>query len=104
MVVRRAPIRTCIGCRLASDKKTLTRIVRSPTGEVRIDPTGKAPGRGAYLCGAKECLKQAAKGKKLARALRCEVSAGVIGDLEEWFARSAASEENARNGDVGYDK
>ena len=104
MVVGRVPIRTCVGCRRTSDKQTLTRIVRGPTGEVRIDPTGKAPGRGAYLCGAKECLKQAVKGKRLARALRCEITAGVIGNLEEWFAGSAASEEHARNGDVGYER
>lgn len=79
---QKAPIRSCVGCRESSDKKTLLRIVRTTDGEVRIDPTGKMAGRGAYLCDKKDCLRQAIKHKKLSRALRCEIPASVAEELE----------------------
>lgn len=41
------PMRVCVGCGELLPKKELTRVVLSPTGEISIDPTGKAPGRGA---------------------------------------------------------
>lgn len=77
-----SPIRTCVGCREPSDKKRLIRIVRTPDGEVTLDPTGKLAGRGAYLCGKKDCLQIAFKHKKLGRALRCEIPASVAEQLE----------------------
>jgi predicted RNA-binding protein YlxR (DUF448 family) len=70
---KKVPIRTCVSCRESSDKKQLIRIVRRTDGEVSIDPTGKMPGRGAYLCGAKRCLDTAIKKNVLGRALRCEI-------------------------------
>ena len=70
---KKVPIRTCVSCRESSDKKQLIRIVRRTDGEVSIDPTGKMPGRGAYLCGAKRCLDTAIKKNILGRALRCEI-------------------------------
>lgn len=79
---RKAPIRTCVGCRESSDKIALLRIVRTTDGEVRIDPTGKMAGRGAYLCGKKDCLSLAIKHKKLSKALRCEIPASVAEELE----------------------
>ena len=47
--VKKQRPRTCVGCGEESPKRTLLRVVRSPEGEVRYDPTGKANGRGAYL-------------------------------------------------------
>ena len=76
------PIRSCVGCREPSDKKRLIRIVRASDGVVRVDPTGKMSGRGAYLCGKKDCLRIAIKHKKLGRALRCDIPASVAGELE----------------------
>ncbi|HZD71373.1 MAG TPA: YlxR family protein [Actinomycetes bacterium] len=64
------PQRTCVVCRRSAAKGTFHRIVRSSTGDVRYDPTGRAPGRGAYLCGRPGCLEPAAKGRRLQRALR----------------------------------
>jgi uncharacterized protein len=78
----KVPIRSCVGCREPSGKKTLIRIVRTANGDVRVDPSGKMPGRGAYLCGKKDCLKQAIKHKKLGRALRCEIPASIATELE----------------------
>lgn len=87
---RKVPIRTCVGCRESSEKKTLLRIVRVADGEVRLDPSGKLPGRGAYLCGKKDCLKLAIKHKKLGRALRCEIPESVVLELENFVVENDA--------------
>ncbi|MDR2665263.1 MAG: YlxR family protein, partial [Oscillospiraceae bacterium] len=47
---KKAPVRLCLGCREMKPKRELIRVVRSPEGVVSLDPKGKSPGRGAYLC------------------------------------------------------
>ena len=79
---RKVPIRTCVACRTKGDKKGLARVVRTPSGEIILDPTGKMPGRGAYLCPSPECLRRAVKEKRLSRALRAEVSEEAVRQLE----------------------
>lgn len=54
----RAPVRTCIGCRRARDKRDLLRVARTPDG-VRFDPDARLPGRGAYLCPDPDCIAAA---------------------------------------------
>ena len=44
--------------------------MRTPAGTVAYDPTGKAPGRGAYLCGQPVCLDTAVRRRSLQRALK----------------------------------
>jgi predicted RNA-binding protein YlxR (DUF448 family) len=66
----RTPQRTCVVCRSTTAKRTLHRIVRSPAGTVAYDPTGKAPGRGAYLCGQPACLDMAVRRRSVQRALK----------------------------------
>ena len=66
----RTPLRTCVVCRSTAAKRTLHRIVRSPAGTVAYDPTGKAAGRGAYLCGQPACLDMAVRRRSLQRALK----------------------------------
>ena len=64
------PRRTCVVCRSTAAKRTLHRIVRSPAGTVAYDPTGKAAGRGAYLCGQPACLEGAVRRRSIQRALK----------------------------------
>jgi uncharacterized protein len=64
------PRRTCVVCRSTTAKRTLHRIVRSPDGTVAYDPTGKAAGRGAYLCGQLACLDTAVRRRSIQRALK----------------------------------
>ena len=47
---RKIPMRTCVGCFEVKPKKELIRIVRTPAGEILLDPGGKMSGRGAYIC------------------------------------------------------
>ena len=70
-------IRMCIVCRGQSDKKTLLRIVKNKDGEIFVDNTGKANGRGAYVCKNKECFEKLCKQKALNRAFKCEVAQQV---------------------------
>lgn len=78
---RKVPIRTCVSCRESSEKKTLIRIVKTAAGDVVIDPSGKLPGRGAYLCGESKCIILAIKANKLGRALRCEIPETLYEEL-----------------------
>ncbi len=71
---KKTPIRTCVGCQEKQTKRELFRIVRTPEGEIKLDPTGKANGRGAYVCPEKECLEKALKKDKLKKALNTNVS------------------------------
>ena len=67
------PQRTCVACREVNEKRSLIRIVRTPEG-VEVDPTGRKPGRGAYLHDTKDCWEKALKRGILARALKTEIS------------------------------
>ncbi|MCF7935395.1 MAG: YlxR family protein [Synergistales bacterium] len=88
--VRKRRPRTCAGCGSEHSKKEMIRIVRTPQGEVRIDPTGKAPGRGTYLCRDPECVRKARKRKALARALKTGVPQEVYNILLEHYMTSPA--------------
>jgi len=83
MPQKKVPMRMCVGCREMQPKKELIRIVRSPEGEVHADPTGKAPGRGAYVCKKAECLARAEKIRALERALEHKVEPEVFARLAE---------------------
>jgi len=65
------PQRTCVGCRQVLPKRNLIRLVRTEDG-VRIDESGRLPGRGAYLHDQQSCWVQGLKGS-LAKALRTTV-------------------------------
>jgi hypothetical protein len=70
---KHVPIRTCVVCRDKSGKRTLTRLVHNDTGLV-IDRTGKANGRGAYLCDDSQCWQRAAQSDVLNQALRTSLT------------------------------
>ena len=70
---RHVPIRTCVACRATGAKRGLIRIVRTPQGGVEVDLTGKAAGRGAYLCRRRQCWQDALRKEGLARALRVKM-------------------------------
>lgn len=61
MKQKKVPVRMCVACRQGKPKKELIRIVRNKEGSVGVDLTGKAQGRGAYLCPSVDCLEKAIK-------------------------------------------
>jgi uncharacterized protein len=62
--------RTCIGCRAQREAHDLLRFACTPQGEVILDASGHAPGRGMYICCDVICLRKALKPAKLALALK----------------------------------
>ena len=70
---RKVPMRRCVGRMESKPKKELIRIA-GYQGTVTLDPTGKAKGRGVYLCPGRQCLEKARKKKALARSLGMEIS------------------------------
>jgi predicted RNA-binding protein YlxR (DUF448 family) len=76
----------CVACRGHDAKRGLIRIVRAPDGAVRRDPTGRANGRGAYLCHQPACWDKALKAGLLARALNVELDETTVADLRDFAA------------------
>jgi len=76
----RKPQRTCVVCGQRSDKGDLTRLVSTLCESVKIDPTGKMPGRGTYLCSNGKCTHGNMKKSRLEQALRIGLSDN------DWFS------------------
>jgi predicted RNA-binding protein YlxR (DUF448 family) len=76
------PQRTCIACRKIEDKWELIRVVRTAEGKVVIDPTGKANGRGAYLCRDADCLSKGLQKGRVVRALKVTLSTEELTALQ----------------------
>ena len=88
--MKKIPQRTCVGCNQTKNKRDLIRIVKNNNNEIFIDLTGKANGRGAYICNSVECLDKAVKSKKLEKNFETKISdeiyeslRGVIVDSKE---------------------
>ncbi len=78
---KKIPQRQCMGCRERKNKRELIRVVRGTDGTVNLDFSGKAPGRGAYICPDPECLKKALRSKALDRSLEVEIPETVYDRL-----------------------
>ena len=93
MKTKKVPMRKCSGCLNMFPKKELVRVEKSPDkkdengnvlekGSVSLDLTSKKPGRGAYVCKNKECLKKARKAKRIERSLETEIPSEVYDQME----------------------
>ncbi len=89
---RRVPQRTCVSCGLTTAKRELIRLVHGPSGAVEPDPSGKRPGRGAYLCHNPECWERATKKGRLEHALRTKLSTDAREVLLQYAAERLAAE------------
>lgn len=85
---KKTPMRMCVSCREMRPKKQMKRVVRTPEGAVAIDRTGRANGRGAYLCGRAACLEKAVKSRALERALEV----GIEPETYEALRRECADD------------
>lgn len=82
MKVKKIPMRSCCITRERLPKQELIRVVRTPDGNVIIDQTGKANGRGAYLKKDLDVILQAEKNKALNKHLEVEVPSEVFEELK----------------------
>jgi len=72
------PQRTCAVCRDVRPKRSMMRVVRRADGAVIVDPSGKAPGRGTYLCDQAACREPIRLAEGIQRALGGSVEAEQI--------------------------
>lgn len=79
--MKKQPQRKCVGCRDMKDKFTLVRVSKSENRPA-IDYTGKAQGRGAYVCKNTACVEKAQKSKGLERSLKCALSQDIYESLK----------------------
>ncbi len=93
------PQRTCVGCREVLPKRNLVRLVRTEEG-VKIDLSGRLPGRGAYLHDQKSCWIKGLKGS-LAKALRITIQEQDLARLRTYMEdlpEGTSADEDLRTG------
>lgn len=87
--IRKIPQRKCVGCNERHDKGDLWRVVKAPDGTVSLDKTGRAAGRGAYICkGSVKCLRAARKAHRLESNLETMIPDSVYDALEAAIAEA----------------
>ncbi len=92
--MRKIVQRTCMGCNLKKDKKELLRLVLNKDGEFFVDKTGKAEGRGTYICYDEQCLEKAIKAKKTEKILGLKINDELCDCIRGVIIEKKKSEEN----------
>ena len=82
MKTRKEPMRMCVVTREKTHKMNLIRVVRTPEGNIIVDQTGKANGKGAYLTKDLEVINKAEKNKILDRVLESDVPESIYEELK----------------------
>ena len=80
--MKKIPMRTCLVTGEKLEKKDLIRVVRTPEGEVIVDTTGKANGRGAYLKKDITVIDKAKKSGILNKKLEVNVPDSIYDELK----------------------
>jgi len=88
---KKIPLRMCTGCGEMKPKRSLIRVVHGKDGSVQLDPGGKLPGRGAYVCMDPECLKKARKSRRFEKSFSCRIADEVYDALEAALEETAAA-------------
>lgn len=85
---KKTPLRMCIVCKNMVDKRNLMRVVKDKDGNIHIDSSGKANGRGAYVCGNDECMTKLVKTRALNRAFKFNVDQSVYDEIIGEYERN----------------
>ena len=81
--MKKIPMRSCVVTLEKLPKKELIRVVRTPEGNVIVDESGKANGRGAYLKKDLNTFNIAQKNKILNKKLEVEVPDSIYDELRK---------------------
>ena len=98
MKQRKIPMRKCVVSNEMKPKKEMIRIVRSKEGDISIDPTGKMPGRGAYLSMEPEVVQKSWDQKILDRVLNDTLTDEFYQELLDYVSHQKARRELFGNG------
>lgn len=91
--VRKTPMRKCVVSGESFPKKELIRIVRTPEGDVEIDPTGRKNGRGAYISLQPDLAHKAKEKKVFDRVLATKIDDSFYEKLYEYLDYQKARKE-----------
>ncbi len=80
-MAKKTPLRKCVGCGEMIAKKDMLRIIKTKEGDVKLDPTGKENGRGAYLHFDKACFEKAVKSRGLERSFKISIDPEIYEKL-----------------------
>ncbi len=87
---RKIPLRQCIACRELKEKKAMLRVVKNSDGNIFLDFSGKAAGRGAYVCDQSDCITKLKAKRLIDKAFSCRVDDKVYTSIEEeYFGRKS---------------
>lgn len=90
--VRKVPTRMCVACKQMKPKRELIRVVRVADGAVRVDPTSKIAGRGAYVCPTEQCAEAGVREGRLQHALEVPIPEEVHAELRRVIAGMIVSQ------------
>lgn len=93
MKQRKIPLRKCVVSGEMRPKKEMIRVVRSKEGEVALDPSGKMPGRGAYVTLDPEIVQKAWDRQLLNRALNAKLTDEFYEELLAYVTHQKARQE-----------
>ena len=79
--MKKMPERTCVITKEKTLKKDLLRVVRDKDGNISVDITGKANGRGAYLKKNAEVIKKAQTTRSLERILEVNIPDSIYEEM-----------------------
>ena len=80
---KKIPTRKCVGCGEMRDKKEMIRVIKTPEGEICLDVTGRANGRGADICNSAECLRKAVKNRGLEKSLKAQIPEDILEQMNK---------------------
>lgn len=81
--MKKIVLRKCLATNKMLPKEDLLRVVKSKDGNITVDLTSKANGRGAYISKSLDALKLAKKKKVFDRAFECSVPESLYDEIEE---------------------
>jgi len=91
------PQRICIVCKEPTTKYELIRVVRTPEGEIIVDHTGKANGRGAYLCARPNCREKGLSDPRfLSRSLKKTIPQDKLAQLRAELSKTVNIQREKR--------
>lgn len=82
MKSNKVPMRRCIGCMESKPKQNLLRVAFYD-GVLSVDTTGRAKGRGVYLCRDSGCIEKAQKRKAFQRNFSAGIAQSEIDRVAE---------------------
>lgn len=80
--MKKIPQRMCVITHNKCDKKDLLRIVKDNVGNISVDPSGKANGKGAYITKSEEVLNKAIQSKALEKVFECPIPDSVYMEIK----------------------